>query len=521
VTTKLFEPRTCKEALSCEQAARWIEAMAEEMQSMQDNCVMVLEQPPDGRKAIPTMMIFKVKYDENGMVKRFKARLVAKGFMQQQGRDYVEVWAPVGKYPSLRAFLAMAAAEGMHIHQLDVKTAFLNADLEEEIYITLPAEVEGGGAGMVYRLRKAIYGLKQAPRAWYKRLRETLEGIGFSVSDADPALFIRNSKNSKQLILCHVDDMLIASTDLRQVEQIKAALALSLEITDLGSATCYLGMEIQRSENKLLLTQRQYTAELLDQNRMTAVRVRSVPLDVSIKLSKDSGEQLSSSDITKYRALVGAMMYLGCGTRPDIAFAVGALARFFQSPTTQHWDAAMLVLRYLASTRDMGIEYGSGGGLQGYADADFAGNVDNRRSTTGYVFTLNGGAVSWGSKLQPTVAVSTTEAEYMAAGAAVKEALFLRKLGPELGLQLDAGGVSIRGDNTAALALLVNPISSERSKHIDVLHHFARERALRKEVVFSYIATQEMVADALTKALVPALFIACREGMGVKAWPRG
>jgi hypothetical protein len=383
---------------------------------------MVPAELPEGRKALGTNFLYKLKAGG-----RYKARLVVRGNLQQQGYDYTEVWAPASKHSSLRAFLSVAAASNMHLHQLDVKTAFLNADLEEEIYVTLPPEVEGGGAGIVYRLRKAIYGLKQAPRAWYKRLREEMELLGFRVSEADPALFIRDNKAGRQIILCHVDDLLIGAVDLDQIKQIKAGISRSLKISDMGPANYYLAMEIEREGSALLLTQKK-------------------------------------------------------------------------------------------CTREMGLEFGGGSGLVGYADSDYANNPDNRRSTTGYAFLLNGGAISWASKLQPTVAASTTEAEYMAAAAAVKEALWLRKVLPDLGVQLST--VSIKGDNTAALKLLTNPIASDRSKHIDVMHHFARERALSGEVCFSYIPTQLMVADSLTKALVPVKFLACREGLGVRDWSK-
>jgi hypothetical protein len=315
-----------------------------------------------------------------------------------------------------------------------------------------------------------------------------------------------------------VDDLLIGAVDLDQIKQIKAGISRSLKISDMGPANYYLAMEIEREGSALLLTQKKYTAEMLERFGMASVRQRTVPLDNNTKLSKTSGTALTGGDISTYRELVGSMMYLAVCTRPDIAHSVGLLARFFNEPTSVHLLAAKQVMRYVACTREMGLEFGGGSGLVGYADSDYANNPDNRRSTTGYAFLLNGGAISWASKLQPTVAASTTEAEYMAAAAAVKEALWLRKVLPDLGVQLST--VSIKGDNTAALKLLTNPIASDRSKHIDVMHHFARERALSGEVCFSYIPTQLMVADSLTKALVPVKFLACREGLGVRDWSK-
>ena len=235
---------------------------------------------------------------------------------------------------------------------------------------------------------------------------------------------------------------------------------------------------------------------------------------VGIKLSKDDGEPLDTS-VYPYATLVGALLFLSITTRPDIAFSVGVLSRFMSCPTTAHWTAAKGVLRYLVDKADMGITFrGSDTTIYGFCDADYAADVDTRRSTTGYVFMLNGGAITWSSKRQPTVAASTTEAEYMAAGSACKEALWLRKLAKDLGL--NAGAITIGSDNQGAIKLLRNPVTSMRSKHIDVVHHFTRERVSRGEINYHYVNTNDMIADALTKPLPPTKFIACRNGMGMQ-----
>jgi hypothetical protein len=248
---------------------------------------------------------------------------------------------------------------------------------------------------------------------------------------------------------------------------------------------------------------------------MHEAKSRAVPLSVATKLTLDEDHPL---DTTKYpySELVGGLLYLAVCTRPDIAQATGCLARYMAQPAVSHWNAALGVLRYLASTQDLGITYEpsyTSDDLKGYADADFAGDIDTRRSTTGYVFTLSGGAISWSSRLQPTVAVSTAEAEYMAAAFAVKEALWLRKLMADLGLGMKP--VKIYGDNQSALKLIKHPIASLRSKHIDVIYHFARERAARGEVKFEYLKTEDMVADIMTKPLPEAKFEKCRDAMGM------
>lgn len=241
-----------------------------------------------------------------------------------------------------------------------------------------------------------------------------------------------------------------------------------------------------------------------------------MPLSVGTVLQRasDDADLLDTSQYS-YSGLIGSLLYLAVCTRPDIAQAVGALARYMAQPTTAQWKAALGVLRYLSSTADQGIVFGGGKGLAGYSDADYAGDPDSRRSTTGYVFLLYGGAISWSSRLQPTVAQSTVEAEYMAAASAVKEALWIRKLLHDLGID-HVGAVQLYSDNQGALQLLKHPIASQRSKHIDVMHHFARERVARGEVVFAYCPTGVMVADAMTKPLPESKFVYCRSGMGMR-----
>jgi len=262
-------------------------------------------------------------------------------------------------------------------------------------------------------------------------------------------------------------------------------------------------------------SEREWTSQqIVETYGLTDGKTKGVPLSPYPKLSKEDGSTLDK-DVYPFSKLIGSLMYLAVTTRPDIAYAVGALARYMSCPTMTHWQAAKGVLRYIAGTANVGITFGSSDlTLEAYCDADYAGDTDTRRSTTGYVFILGGGAISWSSRLQPTVAASTTEAEYMAAGSACKEALWLRKLAKDLGL--NTGAIAIGSDNQGAIKLLRNPVTSMRSKHIDVVHHFARERVSRGEVNYHYVNTNDMIADALTKPLPPTKFIACRNGMGMQ-----
>jgi len=432
--------------------------------------------------------------------------------MQREGVDFGEVFAPVSKYSTLRILLSIVAQLDLELHQLDIKTAFLNGEIKEEVYVKQPPGYQLGDSSSCCRLQKALYGLRQSPRTWHQRLCEELEALGFQASSADPSLFIKRSGVDTAYILVYVDDMLIAAQHRATVQHIKQQLMSAFEAHDLGEASTYLGISISRDRNarKLSMTQQRMTDSLLSEYGMEEARPRGTPITPGTQLRKD-GQPLSQPH--SYSQLIGSLMHLSVCTRPDLSQAVGALARFMAAPTVAHWEAALGVVRYLSRTRQLGISFGGGSGLIGYCDADHAGDLDTRRSTTGYVFLLNGGAVSWSSRKQPTVAASTTEAEYMAAASAVKEALWMRQLMYDLGQP--TGTVQLLADNQSAIKLLKNPISSMRSKHIDVAYHFARERVTRGEVAFSYVETGAMVADMLTKAVPVQKHDFCCKAMGM------
>ena len=515
VLAAIAEPTTAQEALSSAQSEQWREAMDEEMASLNANNTWTLVEKPHDVKPIPVKRVFKVKKDSAGKVERFKARLVAKGFLQREGIDFDEVYAPVSKYSTLRALLATVANQDLELHQLDIKTAFLNGPIDEDVYLEQPTGYAKAGGGMVCHLNRALYGLRQAPRMWHIRLKEELENLGFRASEADPSLFVADFKDARAFILVYVDDILIAAKDLAVVSSVKAKIMSAFDARDMGEASLFLGMTIvrDRATRTVKLAQERAITDLVSKYELGAARTTAVPLSPSIVLSKTEGELLGADEQHSYRQLIGSLMYLSVTTRADIAQPVGALARFVAGPTEVHQRAAKNVLRYLAGTRNLGISFGGGSGLVAYCDSDYAGDIDTRRSTTGYAFMLNGGAISWSSRRQQTVAASTTEAEYMAAADAVKEALWLSKLGADL--QLDFGTIKILADNQSAIKLLKNPISSLRSKHIDVIYHFARERVARGDVAFEYVRTELNVADTLTKTVPEAKLVFCRTGMGI------
>jgi histone deacetylase 1/2 len=493
------EPTSYEQALRSDQAELWLTAINEEMQSLLANDTWSLCYAPDGIKPIPVKWVFKLKRDPDGNIERYKARLVAKGFKQEEGVNYSEVFSPVSKYSTFRALIAKAAADDLLLHQLDIKTAFLQGELEEEIYIQLPPGYEESDPKLVCHLHKPLYGLKQAPRAWHQRFDSELIQYGFKVSSADPGMYVLSDPVDGQLyLLVYVDDILLASRSLSLITKVKRFVLDTFDGRDLGDAVSYLGITITRDDDGIKIGNRRMVADLAAQYGMADCNPRSLPMSTGIDFTASS--PLLDLSVYPYRQLLGSLMHLCVTVRPDLAHSVGVLARHMANPTLVHWNAAKGVLRYVIGNPDAGIRYKKGSiGIVGYCDADFAADLATRRSTTGYVFMIGGGAVSWQSKRQPTVAASTTEAEYQAAASAVKEALWLRKLLSDLDIVV--GAVAIKIDNQSALKLLYNPISSARSKHIDVVHHFARERVLRNEVSFEYVNTADQVADILTKPL--------------------
>jgi hypothetical protein len=448
---------------------------------------------------------------------------VVKGFLQNNV-DFDDCFAPVSKQDSLRVLLAMAAAENLEIDQVDFTSAFLQAPLEDDVWIEQPEGYAVDIPGIKIKLARAVYGLRNSPRAFYRKMRAEFEKMGFTASDADPGLFYYSPPNSKSVrdrtfILVHVDDCLIVG-ERERVDKVKKQLAAAFEIKDMGNAGHYLGMNISRDRlaGTLKLDQTSYIISVLDRFKVSnPTRPRNVPLATGTRLSKTEGEPLPPELSKVYKEIVGSLLYLSVCTRPDMAQSVGMLCRYMATPTSFHMAAARNVLVYLAGTRTLGLNYGRqtpDTTLVGFSDSDYAGDVDNRRSTTGFVFVMNGAVVAWSSRLQHTVATSTTEAEYMAACYACKAAMWERKLLGDLGIP-SRGPLLIMGDNQACLKLVGNPIESARSKHIDVQYHYTREQAAMGHIVYRYISTDHMVADIMTKPLDVAKFSYCCKEMGV------
>jgi hypothetical protein len=519
------EPQSLTEALSGDSSKEWKDAIESEYASLLKNDTWTLTPLPPNRKAIGNKWIFKIKHNADGSIQRYKARLVVKGFLQTQGVDFNETFAPVVKFTSIRCLLAIGTILDLEIHQMDVKTAFLNGELEEEIYMQQPEGLEKGSSNkLVCKLNKAIYGLKQAPRAWYQKINAYLLKSGFSRTNTDHSVYILNSKESKVIISIYVDDLLLLSNNLSKLEEVKRELANAFDMKDLGQVHYLLGIQITRNRQTRTtqLSQTKYLQGILERFSMQDCKPLSTPQDVNSKLSKAmeplTKEEVESMVKIPYQSAVGSLMYAMVATRPDIAVAVGVVSQFMNNPGQQHWTAVKRIFRYLKGSMDFCLELSGNNKLvklEGYCDADWAGNVDNRRSTTGYTFTLAGASISWKSRHQPTVALSTTEAEYMAATEATKEAVWLRAFLDNLGYK-QLNPTSILDDNQSCISLTKNPTYHARTKHIDIQHHFVREKVEANEVIFQFCGTDKMVADILTKPLSKFKHELFRRLMGIK-----
>nr|AAB51275.1 reverse transcriptase, gag, polyprotein [Volvox carteri f. nagariensis] len=507
-------PTSFQEAIKSPQADMWWEAMEEEIASLHRLGTWRLEHPPPDANVVPGRWVYKVKSGADGEVERYKARFVAKGYMQVEGVDYDEVFAPTSNHATVRAFSPKAAAKGIEVHHLDVRTAFLHGDLDEVVYVDQPEGFVTGERGLKCRLLKALYGLRQASRAWYVKLVNKLREMGYTVSDADPGLFIKCQGTDVVELLIHVDDLLIGSDSKDLIAQSRRTGEGFDCVIRRGLVLFWDGGMRDKPPGPLKISQKKYAAELVARFDMADAKSAAIPMEPSLVLRREPVDEELLLDASKFRSLVGGLMYLAVCTRPDIAQAVYKLARFMSKPAViSHWEAAKSVLRYVKSTLAYGIVFCGSQSLVGYADSDWPSDPDSRRST-GYVFILNGGAISWKSRLQPTVAASSVEAEYMAAASATREAVWLRKLMRDLGYEVRA--VEIKDDSQGAIALIRNPITSERSKHIDVIHHFVREKESSGSVSFQYCPSHDMVADVLTKPLALVKFSKFRECMGVR-----
>ena len=417
------DPINFHQAMQSSNSQKWIEAMNEEIKSMKDNDVWDLVTLPEGAKPIGCKWIFKTKRDSMGNLERYKARLVAKGFTQKEGIDFKETFSPVSTKDSFRTIMALVAYFDLELHQMDVKTAFLNGDIDETIYMIQPENfVSGDPKRMVCKLKKSIYGLKQASRQWYYKFHQVIISFGFEVNAVDDCVYHKFSGSKHIFLVLYVDDILLASNDIGLLHETKRFLSKKFEMKNLGDASFVLGIQIHRDRSRgiLGLSQKGYIEKVLKRFGMQNSKPGDTPVAKGDKFSLNQcpKNDLEVKEMQKipYASAVGSLMYAQVCTRPDIAYIVGMLGRYLSNPGMDHWKAAKRVMRYLQRTKDYMLTYRRSDQLEiiGYSDSDFAGCQDSRRSTSGYIYLLAGGAISWKSAKQTLIASSTMTAEFIA-----------------------------------------------------------------------------------------------------------
>lgn len=495
--------------------SEWKNAMIEEMQAIERNSTWELVDAPEGKNVIGLKWVFRTKYNANGSIQKHKARLVAKGYSQQQGVDFDKTFSLVARFGTVRVVLALAAQLHLPVYQFDVKSAFLNGDLEEEVYVSQPQGfMITGNENKVYKLRKALYGLKQAPRAWYSKIDSFFQGSGFRRSDNEPTLYLKKQGTDEFLLVClYVDDMIYIGSSKSLVNDFKSSMMRNFEMSNLGLLKYFLGLEVIQDKDGIFISQKKYAEDLLKKFQMMNCEVATTPMNINEKLQRADGTEKANPKL--FRSLVGGLNYL-THTRPDIAFSVSVVSRFLQSPTKQHFGAAKRVLRYVAGTTDFGIWYSKAPNfrLVGFTDSDYAGCLDDRKSTSRSCFNFGSGVVTWSSKKQETVALSTSEAEYTAASLAARQALWLRKLLEDFSYE-QKESTEIFSDSKSAIAMAKNPSFHGRTKHIDVQYHFIRTLVADGRIVLKFCSTNEQAADIFTKSLPQAKHEYFRLQLGV------
>jgi len=536
------------QAISGTDANEWYRSMATELRSVIENDTWELVDRPKDQKVIDSRIVLRNKYLPNGTLEKRKARLVARGFAQRPGIDYDETFSPVARLGSIRLATALASEYGMTIEQVDVTTAYLNGTLEETIYMEPPEMMEDilelivrtepkesaihekarrmllalRAGDKVCLLKKALYGLRQSGRQWHSRLDRELKSLGASQSKNDPCVYFCGQGGDLIILIIYVDDILLISRSNSEISRFKTGLRKSFSTKEFGEARRCLGLEFVRRDDGYSIHQRGYIEEILTRFGMTDCKPVSTPMEPGSKLPRAKEQNMEDPEGSRklpYRELVGSLMYLAIATRPDIAHAVSWLSRFNECYDETHWLAAKRVLRYLRGTSDLGITYKrSKRSLIGYVDADWANCPEDRKSYTGFVFILANGAVTWESRKQQTVALSSTEAEYMGISEASKEAIYLRRFLLELSFN-DLANTTLFCDNVGAQKLVANPVFHSRTKHIDIRHHFVREAVKHHNIELKYTPTEDMAADVLTKGLPGPKHRRCLTLLGQKSRP--
>jgi hypothetical protein len=534
-TTTTKEPNTLKQALEGPDSLYWQKACIAENNALVSQKTWDIVDIPNNTIPINGRWIFKMKPTINRTANntshitnsdntiRYKARWVIQGFNQKLGIDFLETFSTTCRTESWHMLLLIAVNKGLYIWQYDVKNAFCHADIDAEIYTILPIGLYNQDIyqNKCAKLNKALYGLKQSPRLWYQYLKSVLEVLDFEVFPYDEGIYI--NKKDSCILICHVDDILVLHKDLSYIKALKDKINISIELDEIGQITTFLGNDItiDYKAKKLYISQIKYIDKLLTKFNIynnNTYKNKDIPGEPGIKLSKNI-TIASNTDIKQYQKEIGSLLYLALKTRPDIAFSVSNCARFMSNPSQEHFKAIYYIWCYILKYNNQGLIYNCSGNnlyIKGYCDSDWANDINNRRSTTGYIFSLSNdlgltNPISWNSQLQKTVALSSCEAEYMALKEATKEAIYLNNMLNYINNHLELGYTDtipiILIDNEGAKKLAENPEFHKRSKHIDIIYHFTRNAIQKNQIKLVPIPSKDNIADIFTKNVIKPIFI--------------
>ena len=489
------EPSCFKEIFTLPDKDLWIEAVNEERNNLNKLDVYEpVDYVPENANIVSCRWIFKYKRNDKGQIIKRKARLVARGFTQQVGIDYFDTYSPTLKQDSLRIITAIASQNGFSIRQIDVNAAYLNADLTEDIYVKAPEGFNKENK-QYWKLKKALYGLKQSGKAWNNKLNNILIKIGFHRLTCDPCVYkkIDQNKNIICILAVYVDDILITGVE-KEINKAKQQINKFFDIKDIGDADFIIGIKFQKHDNGFLLHQKRYIYDLLNKydNEEIYPTYNLKPV-INPELRK------IKVDPTKYRSIIGNLLYLAIGTRPDIIYAVSKASRKSKEPNEEDLKNALKILGYLKGTINYGLSFNRNNSIKAYSDADYAGDETTRKSTTGYIITIGNTPISWCSKLQNCVSTSTAEAEYYSLSECSKQCIWYMSFLNELGFNIET--IEINTDNKAAIFISENNLINQKTKHIDIRYHYIRELISNNKIKLKYIESKNNIADGLTKYL--------------------
>ena len=514
-----LEPQKYEDILELPTSERkkWFEAMHQEMQAMKTLGVFTTCNLPPGKQAIGCRWVYRIKPQE-GADPIYRARLVAKGFSQKKDIDYGEIFSPTVAAQTIRYVLALAAQRQWHVHHYDVQTAYLNATLEETLYMEQAPGFELPEIGIeqkVYQLNRSIYGLKQSARRWALHLKEKLESLGFKATKADACLFIKGTGTKQIIVICYVDDLLIMSADMKQIEHTAINLKKEFTLKALGPVKQYLGVEIEIIPKGFALHQNQKIKQLLETWRMSDCKPARTPMTVGSQIAEENTEQYPH--VEQYKSLLGSLQHIALWTRPDICNAINILSRYSNNPSHKNWTDLKRVLRYLKGTTDLKLNITPVGELtiKCYVDSDWANDAEDRKSTSGNAIIFGNTLVDWSVKKQAYLALSTCESEFASISQLCTSLVWIKQLMKDLGIDQN-DPITVYEDNMACIKLANSEKVKTRSKHVDIRYHNVRQAVQEGIITLNYCPTEENLADILTKPLSEPKFIKGVQMMGMK-----